>query len=75
MTYVGVDVSIYISLTSALVAGEWSASRPCGFTPGERAPCTHWIGGWQGPGADLDDVEKIIDPAGPRVPNPHSANP
>jgi hypothetical protein len=36
----GVDVQIHI-LTSALVGGEWSASRPGRFTPG-----THWIGGW-----------------------------
>jgi hypothetical protein len=45
-------------LTSALAGGEWSTSRPGRFTPGERAPCTHWIGGWVGPRADLDDVEK-----------------
>jgi hypothetical protein len=32
--------------TSALDGGEWSASRPCRFTNGERAPGTHWIGGW-----------------------------
>jgi hypothetical protein len=25
---------------------------------GERAPGTHWIGGWVGPRAGLDDVEK-----------------
>jgi hypothetical protein len=31
-------------LTSALVGGEWSTSRPGHFTPGERAPGTHWIG-------------------------------
>jgi hypothetical protein len=24
------------------------------FTPGERTPCTHWIGGWVGPRAGLD---------------------
>jgi hypothetical protein len=24
----------------------------------ERAPCTHWIGGWVGPRAGLDAVEK-----------------
>jgi hypothetical protein len=42
----------------ALVGGEWSASRPCRFTPGERAPDSHWIGGWVGPRAGLDDVEK-----------------
>jgi hypothetical protein len=45
----GVDVQIRIFLTSALVGGEWSASRPACFTSGERAPGTHWIGGWVGP--------------------------
>jgi hypothetical protein len=49
-----VDVYIHISLTSALIGGEWSASRPGRFTP----PDTHWIGGWVGPRAGLDDVEK-----------------
>jgi len=42
------------SLTSALDGGEWSASRPSRFTPRERAPSTHWIGGWVGPRAVLD---------------------
>jgi hypothetical protein len=45
-------------LASALVGGEWLASRPFRFTPRERAPGTHWIGGWVGPRAGLDDVEK-----------------
>jgi hypothetical protein len=45
-------------LTSALVAGEWSASRPCRLTPGEIAPGTHWIGDWVDPRAGLDDMEK-----------------
>jgi hypothetical protein len=45
-------------LTSALAGGEWPASRPCCFTPGERAPSTHWIGGWVDPRAGLDDVEE-----------------
>jgi hypothetical protein len=44
--------------TSALVGGEWSASLPSRFTPGERAADTHWIGGWVDPRAGLDDVEK-----------------
>jgi hypothetical protein len=44
-------------LTSALDA-EWSASRPDCFTPGERAPGTHWIGGWVDPRAGFDAVEK-----------------
>jgi hypothetical protein len=55
--YGGVDVWIYIFLTLALAGGEWSASRPCRFTPGEIAPGTHWIG-WVSPRAALDDVEK-----------------
>jgi hypothetical protein len=45
-------------LTSALVGGEWSASRPGRFTPGERAPGTHWIGGWVDPRASMEDLEK-----------------
>jgi hypothetical protein len=52
--YEGVDVQIHIFLTSALVGGEWSASRPCRFTPG-----THWIGSWVDPRAGLDAVRKI----------------
>jgi hypothetical protein len=46
------------SLTSALVGGEWSVSCPGRFIPGERALTTQWIGGWVGPRAGLDDVEK-----------------
>jgi hypothetical protein len=53
-----VDVEIHIFLTSALAGGEWSASRRRRFTPGEVALDTHWIGGWVGPRASLDDVEK-----------------
>jgi hypothetical protein len=33
-TYGGVDVKIHIFLTSALVGGEWSASRFGRFNPG-----------------------------------------
>jgi hypothetical protein len=40
-------------LTLVLVGGELSASRPSPFTP-----VTHCIGGWVGPRAGLDDVEK-----------------
>jgi hypothetical protein len=43
------DVYIYVFLTSALVGGELSASRLGRFTFGERAPGTHWIGGWVTP--------------------------
>jgi hypothetical protein len=44
-------------LTSTLAGGQWSASRPGRFTPKERAPGTHLIGGWVDPRAGLDDVE------------------
>jgi hypothetical protein len=42
----GMDVQIHIFLTSALVGGEWSA------------PGSHWVGGWVGPRAGLDGMEK-----------------
>jgi hypothetical protein len=32
----GVDVQMQVLLTSALVGGEWPASRPGRFTPGEE---------------------------------------
>jgi hypothetical protein len=35
-------------LTLALGAGELLVSCPGHFTPRERAPSTHWIGGWVG---------------------------
>jgi hypothetical protein len=56
--YGGVDVQTHVFFTSALVAGEWSGSHQGRFTPGERAPGTHWIGGWVGPKAGVDDTEK-----------------
>jgi hypothetical protein len=56
--YERVDQSIQAFLTWILVGGEWSALRPGRFVPGERAPGTHWIGGWVGPRTGLDDVEK-----------------
>jgi hypothetical protein len=41
-----------------LVGGDRSASRPCRFTPKERIPGTHCIGGWVDPGAGLEHMEK-----------------
>jgi hypothetical protein len=41
--YRGVDVKTHIFLISALAGGEWLASRPGRFTPGERARCTSWV--------------------------------
>jgi hypothetical protein len=46
--------------TSALVGGEWSASRPCHFTPVEIALDICWIGGWVNPKAGQEDMEKLI---------------
>jgi hypothetical protein len=57
-TYGGVDILTHVFLISALVGGEWSASSSGHFTPGGKTPGTHWIGGWVGPGAGLDDMEK-----------------
>jgi hypothetical protein len=55
------EVNVYIHIFYlALAGGEWSASRPCRFTPGERAPGTHWIGGWVDPRAGLEDEENRI---------------
>jgi hypothetical protein len=60
------------SLTSALDGGEWSTSRPGRFTPRERAPGTHWIGGWVGPRTVLDAVVKRKIPSPRRESNPRS---
>jgi hypothetical protein len=56
-------------LTSALDGGEWSASLPGRFTPRERAPDTHWIGGWEGPRAVLDTMVKRKIPSPRRESN------
>jgi hypothetical protein len=58
------------SLTSALDRGDWSVLRLGRFTPRERAPGTHWIGGWAGPGAVLNAVVKRKIPSPRRKSNP-----
>jgi hypothetical protein len=57
-TFGGVDVEIQVFLSLELVGDERSASRPGRFTLGEKAPGTHWIGGWVGPRTGLDDERK-----------------
>jgi len=52
------EVELHPFLTSALDGGEWSASCPDRSYPRERAPGTHWIGGWVDPRLDLDAVAK-----------------
>jgi hypothetical protein len=51
--YGGVNVKIHILLS--LVEGDWSTSRPGIFNPVERAPGTHWLGGWVDLRAGLED--------------------
>jgi hypothetical protein len=59
-----------IFFTSALDGGEWSASHHGRFILRERAPGTHWIGGWDGPRAVLDAVVKRKIPSPRRESNP-----
>jgi hypothetical protein len=49
--YGGMDVQIHVFLTSAVVGGEWSASRSR-----QKAPGACWIEGRVGPRTVLDDV-------------------
>jgi len=53
--YWGVEVQLHVFLTSALIGSEWSDSRSGRFTPRERTPRSHWIGGWVGPKTVLDE--------------------
>jgi hypothetical protein len=55
---------MHVFLTSALVGGEWSASRPCRFTLRERYPDIQWIGARFG----RRGKEQILDPTGTRSP-------
>jgi hypothetical protein len=41
-----------------IVGGEWLTSRPGRFTPWERTPGIHWIGGWVHLRSGLDDLEE-----------------
>jgi hypothetical protein len=53
-----VDVQTHILLTSVLVRGERSASRPGRIAPGKTTPGTHLIGDWVGPRTGLDDGKR-----------------
>jgi hypothetical protein len=70
--YGGVELYLHVFLTSALDGGEWSASRCGRFTPRERVPGTHWIGGRVGPRAVLDAVVKRKIPSPRRESNPRT---
>jgi hypothetical protein len=54
----------HVFLTSALVRGEWSASRPCCFTPGRKSPrnpLDRRFGGLQSRSGRYGE-EKFLDP-------------
>jgi hypothetical protein len=70
--YWGVEVKLHSFFDLGTRWGEWSASRPGRFTPRERAPGTHWIGGWVGPTAVLDAVVKRKIPSPLRESNPRT---
>jgi hypothetical protein len=74
--YRGVDVYIHTFLTSVLDGGEWSASRPGRYTPGESPGCPldKRLGGPQSR-TGRRGVEKILDPTGTRTPTPPSSSP
>jgi hypothetical protein len=67
-TYWGSELHAF--LTSALGGGEGSSSGPGRFTPRERTPGTHWIGGWVSPRAVLNAVVKRKIPSPLRESNP-----
>jgi hypothetical protein len=67
--------SLTHSLTSALDGGEWSDSRPGCFSPRQRAPGTHWVGGWVGSRLALDVVVKRKIPSPYRNSDHRSSSP
>jgi hypothetical protein len=70
--YGGVGVQIHIFLTSALVEGEWSVSRPGRFPPGEEVGWTSepvWTtlrreNSW--PYHDLNSDTSVVQPVASR---------
>jgi len=54
------EVQLHALLTSALDGVEWSPLRAGRFTPEERAPGSHWTGGWMGYRAGLVTLAKTI---------------
>jgi hypothetical protein len=67
--YGEMDVWIHVSLSSVVVGGEWSASRSCRFTSGERAhsyPLDRRLGEPQSRSERYGEV-KILDHIGTRT--------
>jgi hypothetical protein len=55
----GGGVKPHAFLTSTPERGGWSRARLCLFIVGEITDGTRLLGGWVGPGADVDMVVKI----------------
>jgi hypothetical protein len=51
---------MHVFLISALVGDGGQLHAPAALPPGKETPVTHWLGGWVGTRADMDDVEKRI---------------
>jgi hypothetical protein len=68
-TYGGADVEIHVFLISALVGGEWSASRPGRFTAGEKASRYHLDRrlGWPQNRSGQRGEDKNVVPIGTRT--------
>jgi hypothetical protein len=66
----GADVQTHVFLASALLGGEWPASRSGHLTLGS-APDAHWIEGWVGfrAGVDLMEGWKFLTIQGPELPS------
>jgi hypothetical protein len=58
-------------------SGQWSASLPGRFNPGERAADIHCTRGWVGPQSRFErrGQEKILDPTETRTPTPEPSSP
>jgi hypothetical protein len=72
----GQDVEIHVYLTLALVGGEWSASRPGRFTPGEitRYPLNRGLGEPQNRSGRRGE-EKNLASTRTRTSTPRSSSP
>ena len=70
--YMGAEIQVH-SLTLVLYGGKCLTPGTDRFIPGKE-PGTNWIGGWEGPRADLDVLEtrKISFPYRHSKPEPSS---
>jgi hypothetical protein len=57
----GAPNSMRVMYSTSLLS-EWSASRLGRFNPRERAPGTHWMGGWVGGRSGRGGEEKNYQP-------------